>query len=66
MKFALPILLSIGCAFGSRRDAGPKGNPDEALRRLDAIEAAARRDSSLAARAGWMRYLVASDRKSVV
>ena len=63
MKFALPILilLSIGCAFGGRRDAGPKGNPDEALRRLDAVEAAARKDPSLAARAGWMRYLVASD-----
>src|SRR5207248_2478423 len=54
-------LLLAGCAFGSHRDAGPRGNPDEALARLDAAETAAQKDPALLARAGWLRYLIASD-----
>lgn len=54
-------LLLLGCAFGSHRDAGPRGNPDDALARLDQAEAAAKGDPSRLARAGWLRYLIASD-----
>ena len=50
-----------GCAFGGHRDAGKHGNPDDALPALDNAEAEAQRDSAKAARAGWMRYLIASD-----
>jgi tetratricopeptide (TPR) repeat protein len=57
----LALLLLFGCKFGSHRDAGKRGNPDEALARLDASDAAAAKDPSLHARAGWLRYLIASD-----
>ena len=59
-RIAAALLLA-GCAFGSHRDAGRHGNPDTALARLDEAEAAAARDPSLLARAGWLRYLIASD-----
>ena len=58
---ALVLAALAGCAFGSHRDAGPRGNPDDTLARLDAVEAAARKDPSLRARAGWLRYLIGSD-----
>jgi tetratricopeptide (TPR) repeat protein len=58
---ACAALLLAGCTFGSHRDAGPRGNPDDALQALDEAEAAAQNDPSLLARAGWLRYLIASD-----
>ncbi|MFN2549686.1 MAG: hypothetical protein ABR567_19865 [Myxococcales bacterium] len=58
---ALVFAALASCAFGSHRDAGPRGNPDDALAKLDQAEAAARKDPSLRARAGWLRYLIASD-----
>ena len=61
MKKGLVALLLCGCAFGSHRDGGPRGNPDEALAQLDRAEAAAQRDPAQLARAGWLRYLIASD-----
>ncbi|MGZ6143661.1 MAG: hypothetical protein ACXWLM_09990, partial [Myxococcales bacterium] len=63
MRAAATLLLaaSLGCSFGSHRDAGPRGNPDDALARLDQAEAAAAKDPSLKARAAWLRYLIASD-----
>ena len=61
IRAALALVASLGCAFGSHRDAGPHGNPDEALARLDQAETAARKDPRLTARAAWLRYLIASD-----
>jgi hypothetical protein len=58
---ALALAALASCAFGSHRDAGPRGNPDDALARLDQVESAARKDGRQAARAGWYRYLIASD-----
>ena len=55
------LLLLAGCAFGARRDSAPPGDADAALRTLREAEAAARKDPSLLARAGWLRYLIASD-----
>jgi cellulose synthase operon protein C len=59
-------LLLAGCTLGSRRDAVVRFNPEDAGRRLEQVETAARRDPSLLARAGWLRYLVASDPKGAV
>jgi len=56
-------LLLLGCALGSRRDAGSPGSPDQAQALLDHAEAAAKSDPALLARAGWLRYLIASDAK---
>jgi len=55
------VLLLAGCAFGARPDSAPRGDADAALRTLGEAEAAARKDPSLLARAGWLRYLIASD-----
>jgi tetratricopeptide (TPR) repeat protein len=55
------VVLLAGCAFGAHREARPRGNPDDALQTLDAAETAAQKDSSQLARAGWLRYLIASD-----
>ena len=57
----LLLAASLGCAVGGHRDAGPQGSPDDALARLDRAEAAAKKDPSLAPRAAWLRYLIASD-----
>jgi hypothetical protein len=57
----LSLVLLFGCKFGSHRDGGKRGDPDEALARLDAAEVRARKDPSERARAGWLRYLIASD-----
>ena len=54
-------LLLAGCAMGGRRAAEPGGKPEDALRKLEEVEAAARKDPSQLARAGWLRYLIASD-----
>src|SRR3954471_12148812 len=53
----LSLLLLLGCKFGSHRDAGKRGDPDEALARLDSAETQAAKDPL---RAGWLRYLIAS------
>src|SRR5205807_6709152 len=53
------VLLLAGCVVGHR--AGARGNPDDALHELDVAEIAAQRDPALQARAGWYRYLIASD-----
>src|SRR6267378_8365285 len=55
------VLLLAGCAFGARPDSAPRGDADAALRTLGEAETAARKDPSLLARAGWLRYLIASD-----
>jgi hypothetical protein len=55
------VLLLAGCASGARRGEPPRWNPDDARRRLEQTEAAAQKDSSRLARAGWLRYLIASD-----
>ncbi|HEX9577274.1 MAG TPA: hypothetical protein VF993_05940, partial [Myxococcales bacterium] len=60
-RFPLVLLLATGCMFGSRRDAGGRGNPDDALHQLGVAELAAQRDPAQEARAGWYRYLIASD-----
>jgi hypothetical protein len=55
------LVLLAGCASGGRRDLAPAVTPEDARRRLDAAEARARNDPSQLARAGWLRYLIASD-----
>ena len=57
----LSMLLLAGCKFGSHREAGKRGDPDQALPRLDSAETAAIKDPAQRARAGWLRYLIASD-----
>src|SRR5437868_12211989 len=59
-------LFLAGCTLGSRRDAVPRFNPEDAARKLQQIQAAAQSDPSLLARAGWLRYLIASDPKGAV
>ena len=59
-------LFLAGCTLGSRRDAVPRFNPEDATRKLQQIQAAAQSDPSLLARAGWLRYLIASDPKGAV
>jgi tetratricopeptide (TPR) repeat protein len=59
-------LLLAGCTLGSRRDAVPRFSPEDAARKLQQVEAAAQSDPSLLARAGWLRYLIASDPKGAV
>ena len=58
---ALLAFLFAGCSLGSHRYAAPHSVADDALTRLDAAESAAHRDPAQQARAGWLRYLVASD-----
>jgi hypothetical protein len=55
------LLLAGGCASGARRGEPPRWSPDDARRRLEQAETAAQKDSSRLARAGWLRYLTASD-----
>ena len=57
----LVAFLLAGCAHGAHRTAAPRSAADDALARLDAAESAARRDPAQQARAGWLRYLIASD-----
>jgi len=57
----ISMLLLASCKFGSHRDAGKRGDPDEAFARMDAAEASAVKDPGQRARAGWLRYLIASD-----
>jgi len=59
-------LFLAGCTLGSRRDAVARFNPEDAARKLQQIQAAAQSDPSLLARAGWLRYLIASDPKGAV
>src|SRR5882724_13467101 len=53
------VLLLAGCAAGGPASA-PRA-PENARNALAAAEAAARTDPALRARAGWLRYLIASD-----
>jgi len=58
----VPLLLLLGCASGTRRETSvPARTPDEAIQVLKAAEAAADNDAAQQARAGWLRYLIASD-----
>ena len=59
-------LLLSGCTLGSHRDAVARFNPEDAARKLEQAETAAQGDPSLLARAGWLRYLIASDPKGAV
>lgn len=62
MRLRIPaVLLLLGCALGGRRDVAPGVTPEDAQRRLEAAEARADKDPAQLARAGWLRYLVASD-----
>ena len=56
-----PVLLLAGCVSGGRRGEPPRWNPEDARRRLEQAESAAQKDPSQLARAGWLRYLIASD-----
>ena len=58
---ALLACLLAGCTLGAHRYAAPRSAGDDALTRLDAAESAAHRDPAQRARAGWLRYLIASD-----
>ncbi|HYY53420.1 MAG TPA: hypothetical protein VE755_11135, partial [Myxococcales bacterium] len=60
------VLLLAGCVAGARRGEAPRWNPDEARRRLEQAESSARTDASQLARAGWLRYLIASDAKGAL
>jgi hypothetical protein len=64
-KRVFAALLLAGCA-GSRRETVGRVSPEDAARRLEQAEAAAQADPSLLARAGWLRYLVASDPKGAL
>ena len=55
------LLLLFGCAHGGGRDVAPAVTPEDAQRRLRETEARAEKDPAQRARAGWLRYLVASD-----
>jgi hypothetical protein len=55
------MVLLFGCALGAHRYAAPHSASEDALQKLDEAESAARRDPALQARAGWLRYLIASD-----
>jgi len=57
----LAVLLLAGCVSGVRRGEPARWSPDDARRRLEAAESAAQKDASRLARAGWLRYLTASD-----
>ena len=59
-------LLLSGCTLGSHRDAVARFNPEDAARKLEQAETAAQGDPSLLARAGWLRYLIASDPKGAL
>jgi cellulose synthase operon protein C len=59
-RHVFAVLLLAGCATGGR-GKGPGAKPEDALRKLEQVEAAARKDPSQLARAGWLRYLIASD-----
>jgi cellulose synthase operon protein C len=60
---ALPAIcaLAFACGHAARPPATPSSAAAEARRRLDEAERAASADPLAAARAGWLRYLVASD-----
>ena len=53
--------LALACGHAGRTAAPPANAEEEAHRRLDEAERAALADPMAAARAGWLRYLVASD-----
>ncbi len=53
--------LALACGHAGRSAAPPANAEEEARRRLDEAERAAPADPMAAARAGWLRYLVASD-----
>src|SRR5207244_3414632 len=55
---ATAVLLA---ACGPHRQPSAAGPPDESLQRLDAAEKAAQKNPAARARAGWLRYLIASD-----
>src|SRR4051812_4449941 len=54
------ILLVAGCAAG-RKQTAARPDAGSVQRRLERAEAQARQDPSQLARAGWLRYLIASD-----
>lgn len=54
------LVLVVGCTAGSPARRSP-GGPQEAARRLAAAEKEAARSPAAQSRAGWLRYLVASD-----
>jgi len=53
--------LALACGHAGRPATPPANPEEEAHRRLDEAERAAPADPLAAARAGWLRYLVASD-----
>ena len=56
------VLLLAACASGTRPAAVPRPvTAEEVRQKLAEAEAQAERDESLRARAGWLRYLIASD-----
>ena len=57
----LAAALLAACALHGARSSNPA---DDAQQRLAETERAAQRDPSLRARAGWLRYLIASDSAS--
>ncbi|MGZ6125169.1 MAG: hypothetical protein ACXWLR_09425, partial [Myxococcales bacterium] len=59
-RIAAALLLA-GCVLGGRRDLAPGTGPEDALRRLEEAETCGQQDPSQLARAGWLRYLIASD-----
>jgi len=54
-------MFALACGHAGRGAAPPANPEEEARRRLDDAERAAPADPMAAARAGWLRYLVASD-----
>ena len=60
-RSALFALLLAGCTLGAHRYAAPHTAAEDALTRLDTAESLAHRDPAQQARAGWLRYLIASD-----
>ena len=58
---ALALGLAVGCGALGKKGGGPKGTPEEALRVVDAVEEAARKDPDRLWHADWLRYLSASD-----
>ncbi|HET7786318.1 MAG TPA: DUF3857 domain-containing protein [Myxococcales bacterium] len=61
VRHLFALLLLAGCAIGRRPAAASSPRPEDALRKLEQVESAARSDPAKLARAGWLRYLIASD-----
>jgi hypothetical protein len=66
MRRILAALLAAGCVSGGRRAERAQWTPEDANRKLQQAESAAQKDPSQLARAGWLRYLIASDPKGAL